>query len=796
MNSPRPEKTSCGLRRLEPAAARGAVGNDLNPQQARCPVGSLCVREFRMRGTVAVGACALVLGLAPGSAAAGIFPAACSSGVGDPNSLAAAITGANGASGPDTVELSAGCTYTLTGANNHWYGPNGLPQIASAVTIEGRGATIARSPAAPKFRLFFVGANPTDSATPSYVTPGAGNLTLRDVTLTGGLARGGDSYLGGGGAGMGGAIFSQGVVTVERSTLTGNFAAGGAANNLSAGNGGGGIGTDATAGFGGGMGASFPGGASGGAGSTPNPGLDHAGGGAGFGTTDSGLAGSNGGAGGGGANGMGGRGGHANGGAAGNGSGGGGGGDSAGSTGDGGGFGVGGESTGGGGGVGGGGGRGSFAAASGGGGFGAGGGQCDSGFGLAGCGAAGFGGGGGGDSDGTAPGSTGFGGGTPSGREGGGGAGMGGAIFNMQGTLAIRNSTLTGNNAVGGPDNVTDSGKGMGGALFNVNGTVSITGSTLAANSGDFPAGDGGASLYNVVYDGATPRAAQVTLQDTIVADGVGDSDLVSNETDYISPAQSGTASVAIGDSNLVESAAAFDGATIGGTALTADPQLGPLADNGGATRTMAPAAPSPVLDAGAAFGLTTDQRGLPRPLDLLSIPNAGDGSDIGALEVQTQPSGGGGGGDGQGTSDSTAPAFVGRVTANPSTFAVNPRGAPERAVTSRRRTVRKGTTFRFRLSEAARVVFTIERRRTGRRVGRSCRRQTPANRRRPRCIRYTRISAFATPARQGPNAKRFSGRIGRRRLVVASYRARLLATDTARNRSRPRLVAFRIVRP
>jgi hypothetical protein len=752
-----------------------------------------------MRRIVAVGVSALVVALTPGSASATAFPAACSGGVGDPSSLATAITNANTSSGPDSVELGSGCTYTLATPDFHrWYGPNGLPAIASDITIEGRGATIARSPVAVKFRLFFVGANPDPAGpTPTYVTPGAGKLTLRDVTLTGGLARGGDSNRGGGGAGMGGAIFSQGEVIIERSTLVGNNAAGGAANNSSiGGGGGGGIGTDGSI-HGGGMGpGTFTGAASGGAGFQP-AGPDHAGGGAGFRTTDSGVSGMSGGGGGGTANGMGGRGGHTNGGVAGNGSGGGGGGDSAGSSGSGGGFGQGGVSRGGGGGVGGGGGDGSLFQASGGGGFGGGGGHCDAQFGMAGCGAGGFGGGGGGDSDGTAPGATGFGGGTPAGNNGGGGAGMGGAIFNMQGSVTIRNSTLTANNAVGGPDDVADSGKGLGGALFNLNGTTSIVGSTIAANNADFPAGDGGASIYNVVYDGSTPRAAQVTLQDTIVAASSGDSDLVSNQTDYITPAQSGTASVSLADSNLVESAAAYEGGTISGSAQTADPQLGPLADNGGATRTMAPAGTSPVLDAGSAFGLSTDQRGLPRPVDLLSRPNAGDGSDIGAVELQSDPAGGGGGGGGDtGLTDRIAPVFSGRPTASPSTFAVNPRGTPERAVTSRRRAVRKGTTFRFRLSEAARVVFTIERRGTGRRVGRSCRRQTRANRRRPRCIRYTRFAAFAMQARQGANSKRFSGRIGRRRLAIASYRARLVATDAAGNRSRTAVVAFRIVRP
>jgi hypothetical protein len=44
----------------------------------------------------------------------------------------------------------------------------------------------------------------------------------------------------------------------------------------------------------------------------------------------------------------------------------------------------------------------------------------------------------------------------------------------------------------------------------------------------------------------------------------------------------------------------------------------------------------SPAIDAGHSGGLTTDQRGLPRPIDDPNVANAegGDGSDIGAYEA------------------------------------------------------------------------------------------------------------------------------------------------------------------
>lgn len=65
------------------------------------------------------------------------------------------------------------------------------------------------------------------------------------------------------------------------------------------------------------------------------------------------------------------------------------------------------------------------------------------------------------------------------------------------------------------------------------------------------------------------------------------------------------------------------------GNIFGVDPQLGPLAINGGPTLTMLPAVTSPVLDAGPAPPIeqTTDQRGVPRIV--------GSSADMGAIERQ-----------------------------------------------------------------------------------------------------------------------------------------------------------------
>jgi hypothetical protein len=147
---------------------------------------------------------------------------------GDVPQLIAALRDVN----VDTIYLNPGGTYTLTAPDNGVDGWNGLPDINHGVTIYGRNATIRRDPAAPPFRFFHVSGagNPGIPVNPSN----AGALFLNDLTLTGGLARGGkggDSQLpGGGGAGMGGAIFNNGgVVVLTHCKLIGNRAEGGAA---------------------------------------------------------------------------------------------------------------------------------------------------------------------------------------------------------------------------------------------------------------------------------------------------------------------------------------------------------------------------------------------------------------------------------------------------------------------------------------------------------------------------------------------------------------------------------------
>jgi hypothetical protein len=636
----------------------------------------------RWKGVAVAVAAGVVLTCCGGTASASITVAVpCTGPGGGAAGLVAAIANANSKSGANQIVLDSGCTYTFTAADNDWYGPNALPPIGNAapggdppstITVVGNGATLKRDPSAPPFRFFFVGADPALLRTHLWTSPGAGALTVEDLTLSGGDAVGGSSDNGGGGLGAGGAIYTQGSVTLVRVTVSGNAAQGGSGGVATLANGGAGIGGNSGAGgAGGGFGPLFAGGV-GGAGGTCSPLAGHGSGGAGLGG-ESGTC-QAGGGGGTFGNGDGGTGAGAS--AITNrlgGDGSGGGGDSGGSTnggGAGGGFGLGGAagellSGGGGGGAGGGGGEGGNSGG-GGGGFGGGGGGGGAGFldsngGDGGGGGFGAGGGGGGSGGAHMAGNTiptnggngglgGFGGGNggtgapgvtitagPGGGPGG-GAGMGGAIFDHGGAVSITNSTLTANSAAGGAGAGNGGrGEGLGGAVFDLNATVTIVSSTLDANTAD----DGG-GLYEIGYDSnANPDSAGATLTDSVLGDTFDAATAQRHDLIVARPVTTVANGQPNADSavatataaNLVQQSAAIGGGSLTGTPIAAAPALGPLAFSGGlGMPTMVPLPGSPVLNGGVATPgtPTTDERGAARPTS--------GAIDLGAVQVSNAP--------------------------------------------------------------------------------------------------------------------------------------------------------------
>lgn len=211
---------------------------------------------------------------------------------------------------------------------------------------------------------------------------------------------------------------------------------------------------------------------------------------------------------------------------------------------------------------------------------------------------------------------------------------FGGGIFN-DGTATITASTLSGNaaNYGGGIENwgtatisastLSGNTADSGGGISN-RASLSVANSTLVGNSAT--AGGGGAilsgnsgtaTLTNVTISGSSSasqaavwnQSGTLHLTNTIIANSTGAA------TDCKNDGMLGTNA-----NNLVEDNTCSP-------TLSGDPMLGALANNGGATQTLALLAGSPAIDAGTNVGCpATDQRGMTRPQN--------GTCDIGAYEV------------------------------------------------------------------------------------------------------------------------------------------------------------------
>jgi hypothetical protein len=184
-------------------------------------------------------------------------------------------------------------------------------------------------------------------------------------------------------------------------------------------------------------------------------------------------------------------------------------------------------------------------------------------------------------------------------------------------------------------------------------GSIDFENSTIASNSATT---QGGGVYLNQYEDFETFASPIVSLTSTIVADNSAAGS--ANDADRGDDSTSGGLDSSFslienpGDAPVIQSPA---GSSITGV----DPQLGPLADNGGSTQTQLPATSSPAIDKGKAPArLLDDQRGHARTVDGGGVANAasGDGTDIGAVEIDNPagapavlpnaPAGGAGAGD------------------------------------------------------------------------------------------------------------------------------------------------------
>ncbi len=181
--------------------------------------------------------------------------------------------------------------------------------------------------------------------------------------------------------------------------------------------------------------------------------------------------------------------------------------------------------------------------------------------------------------------------------------GRGGAVFAATGEVRAGNSTVDGNTAA-----VT------GGGIFSATGDVFLQHATITRNSAPAGANIGTGEDLNAFA--------------SIVASAAGGGD---------DCAISGT-TLSSGYNVGGDTSCAFVGGP-GDLTNAGDPKLGPLQENGGATKTRLPEATSPALGlvpAAACTVLTIDQRGLARP--------QGPARDAGSAEIAEAGGGGGGG--------------------------------------------------------------------------------------------------------------------------------------------------------
>jgi hypothetical protein len=178
----------------------------------------------------------------------------------------------------------------------------------------------------------------------------------------------------------------------------------------------------------------------------------------------------------------------------------------------------------------------------------------------------------------------------------------GGGLFQSSGTMTLANVTISGNRAP------------LGGGIGMFGGEATLNHVTLSGNS----ATNGG----QIGLQASGDVAGRVLLRNTLLAGGASGANCYRSHTSEVIRSQG---------FNLSSDASCAFALTLPGDQNQVDPLLGPLADNGGPTRTHLPGRDSPAIDrAGGAGALAADQRGIARP--------QGAAADVGAVEVELAP--------------------------------------------------------------------------------------------------------------------------------------------------------------
>ncbi len=198
--------------------------------------------------------------------------------------------------------------------------------------------------------------------------------------------------------------------------------------------------------------------------------------------------------------------------------------------------------------------------------------------------------------------------------------GNGGGIFVDGAALELLSSTVSGN--LTGDSTIYFNGSG-GGIFVDAGEILDITHSTIVANTVPTTGLEGEGGGMTIV------KSAYVSIRNSILAD---------NQSNNPTSGIECSGSLSFVTYLLLENAAGCNVSGGTGNIIGQDPQLLPLADNGGDTPTHALSPESPAIDAGNCLMATTDQRGFLRPWDVPTRPNVADGCDMGAFEADSLP--------------------------------------------------------------------------------------------------------------------------------------------------------------
>jgi hypothetical protein len=210
-------------------------------------------------------------------------------------------------------------------------------------------------------------------------------------------------------------------------------------------------------------------------------------------------------------------------------------------------------------------------------------------------------------------------------------------------------------------------------------------------------------------------------------------------------------------------------------------------ASGGGNGDPDGPAAPPPPPPPADSPGDTPPSGGTPGPGGTTVVTNP-DGTTSVTLpdgRVVTLPAGVTPGTSGIKGVDFVAPAFVGKPRLSSTRFRAARHGKAFISVSI-------GTRIFYRLSEAARILISVQRYRA---PAPRCRRAR-SSRHRTGCRKYVAVKGhFSKVSVAGVSSVRFRGRLRGKRLKPGRYRFVIRARDRAGNVSKPRRPHFRIVR-